>query len=129
MVSDVNKQNKTKVNPCAKRVMANSVLCTKCGKWVHGRYAQMKRVTWTLAKSFICEQCVEAMKGIVGPAEEITFYDQMELVKSFCHLGDRLNPSDGSEMVMTARMRIGWIKFRECKELLNGRKLSLKMKK
>ena len=31
---------KSKVDPCAKcckKVMANSVMCTKCGKWVHGR--------------------------------------------------------------------------------------------
>ena len=31
---------KSKVDPCAKygkRIMANSVMCTKCGKWVHGR--------------------------------------------------------------------------------------------
>ena len=30
----------SKVDPCAKcgkRVMANLVMCTKCGKWVHGR--------------------------------------------------------------------------------------------
>ena len=36
---------KSKVDPCAKcdkRVMANSVMCTKCGKWVHGRCVKMK---------------------------------------------------------------------------------------
>ena len=32
-------------------------------------------------KSFICERCVEAMKGIVKLAEELTFYDQLEAVK------------------------------------------------
>jgi len=34
-----------KVDPCGvcgKRVMANSVLCTNCGKWIHGRFAKMK---------------------------------------------------------------------------------------
>ena len=37
---------KSKVDPPAKsgkRVMANSVMCTKCGKWIHGRCAKMKR--------------------------------------------------------------------------------------
>ena len=56
---------------------------TKCDKWLHGRYAKIKRVTLTLAKGFICERCVEAMKGIVKPAEELTFYDQVETVKIF----------------------------------------------
>ena len=44
---------KSKVDPCAKcdkRMMANLVMCTKCGKLVHGRCAKMKRVTSTLAK-------------------------------------------------------------------------------
>ena len=37
----------SKVDPsakCGKRVMAHLVMCTKCGKWVHGRCAKMKRV-------------------------------------------------------------------------------------
>ena len=34
-----------KVDPCGicgKRVMANSVLCVKCGKWIHGRCVNSK---------------------------------------------------------------------------------------
>ena len=75
---------KSIVDPCAKgeqKVMANSVLCTKCGKWVHGRCSKMKGVTSTLVKCFVCERCVEAIKGRVEPAEKLTFYDQVELVK------------------------------------------------
>ena len=49
-------------------------------------------------------------------------------MKSFCCLGDRLNARGGNEAAVTARTRIGWIKFRECGELLYGRKFSLKMK-
>ena len=61
---------------CSKRLMANSVLCPKCGKWVHGRCAKMKRVTSTLAKDFICERSVKAIKKVVEPAEELTSDDQ-----------------------------------------------------
>ena len=35
----------SKVDPCGicgKRVTANSVLCVKCGKWIHGRSAKVK---------------------------------------------------------------------------------------
>ena len=108
--------------------MANSVMCTKCGKWVHGRCAKMKRVTSTLAKSFVCELRVYKIEGIVEPGEKLSFFEQVDFVKSFCYLGDRLNASGGSEAVVTARTRIGWIKFRECGELLCGRKFSLKIK-
>ena len=47
---------------------------------------------------------------------------------AFCYLGDRLNASGKGEAGVTARTRIGWIKFRECGELLCGRKFLLKMK-
>ena len=53
---------KSKVDPCAKcgkRVMENSVMCTKCGKWAHGRCAKMKRVTLILAKGFVGKLCVD----------------------------------------------------------------------
>ena len=50
-------------------------------------------------------------------------------MKSFCYLGYRLNASGGSEAAATARMRIEWIKLRECGKLLYGRKFLLKMKK
>ena len=62
------------------------------------------------------------------PGEELSFFDLVNFVKSFCHLGDSLNASSGNEAAVTARMRIGWIKFRECEELFHGRKFSLKMK-
>ena len=74
---------------CGKRVIANSMMCSKCGKWVHGTCAKMKRVTSTHAKGFICELCVDTMEGIVEPGEEISFVDQVDLVKSF-YWGDKL---------------------------------------
>ena len=63
--------------------MANLLLCTKCGKWVHGKLAKVKRIISTLAKGYNCETYVQAIKGIVESAEELTFYDKVELVKSF----------------------------------------------
>ena len=62
------------------------------------------------------------------PVEEILFFCQIDFVKSFCYLGNTLNTSVGSEAAVTARTRIGWMKFRECSELFYGRKFWLKMK-
>ena len=96
---------KSKVDPCAKygkRVMANSVMCTKCGKWVHGRCAKMKRVTSTLAKGFVNKLCVDTKEGIVEPGEELSFFHQVDFVNSFCYLGGRLNASGGSEAAVAA---------------------------
>ena len=41
------------------------------------------------------------------PREEIPFFDQVDFVKSFCYLWDRLNASGGSEAAVTERTRIG----------------------
>ena len=117
---------KSKVDSCAK--CGQRVMCTKCRKWVHGRCAKMKRVTSILAKGFVCKLCVDTKKGIMEPCEERSYFDQVNFVKSFCYLGDRLNASGGSEAAVSARTRIGWIKVRECRELLYGRKFLLKMK-
>ena len=53
---------------------------------------------------------------------------EVESVKGFCYLGDRLNASGGCETAVTSRVRIAWTKFRECGELLRGRRFSLRMK-
>ena len=100
---------KSKVGLCAKcgkRVMVNSVLCTKCGKWVYGGCAKMKNISSTLAIGFVCKQCVETIQEIWEPAKELSFDDQVEFVKSFCYLGDRLNACGGNEAAVTARTRI-----------------------
>ena len=49
-----------------------------------------KRVTSNLT-SFCFEGCVETTKEIVEPDDKLSFYDQVEFVKSFCCSGDRLN--------------------------------------
>ena len=110
----------SKVDPCGicgKRVMANSVLCVKCGKWIHGRCAKVKRVTSRLGRDFVCGRCKKQADGLVEPVEELC--EEAEMVRGFCYLGDRVNASGVCEAAVTARARIGWVKFRECGELLN----------
>ena len=55
---------------------------------------------------FVCELCVDTKEGIEEPAEEISFFDQVDSVKSFCCLKDRLNASGGSKAAVTAKTRI-----------------------
>ena len=46
---------KSKVDPCAKcgkRVMANLVMCTKCDKWVHGRWCENEEGDFNSGKRF-----------------------------------------------------------------------------
>ena len=73
----------------------------------------------------MCGRCKKQADGLVEPVE---LCEEVETVRGFCYLGDRVNASDGCEAAVTARARIGWVKFRECGELLNSKRFSLKVK-
>ena len=47
--------------------------------------------------------------GLVEPVEELC--EELETVRGVCYLGDRVN--GGCEEAVTARARIGWMKFKE----------------
>ena len=74
----------------------------------------------------MCGRCKTQVDGLVEPVEELC--EEVEMVRGFCYLGDRVNASGGCEAAVTARARIGWVKFRECGELLNSKRFTLKMK-
>ena len=46
-------------------------------------------------------------------SKEEEFCEEVETVRGFCYLGDRVNAGGGCEAAVTARARIGWVKFRE----------------
>ena len=118
-----------KIDPCGicgKRVGSKAVCCTQCTKWIHGRCTKMKKVICISARHFVCRRCTHVGNGTEEPVEALC--DEVETVKGFCYLGDRLNASGGCETAVTSRVRLGWIKFRECGELLRGRRFSLTMK-
>ena len=106
--------------------MANSVLCVKCGKWIHGRCMKVKRVTPRFERDFVCGRCKKQVDGLLERVEELC--EEVERVRGFCYLGNTVNASCGCEAAVTARARIGQGKFRECGELLNSKRFSLKMK-
>ena len=49
-------------------------------------------------------------------------------VKSFCYLGDTLDGDGGADLAATARIRTGWMKFRELLSFLTSRAPPLEMK-
>ena len=73
--------------------MANSVLCIKCGKWIHGRCAKVKRVTPKLGRDFVCGRCEKKDEELTEQVEELC--EEVETVRSFCYLGDRVDANGG----------------------------------
>ena len=75
---------------------------------------------------FVFLKCRGITEGMMDSIEKLC--DEVATVKGFCYLGDRLNASDECEAAVTARVRIGLVRFRECGELLLGSRFPLKMK-
>ena len=74
----------------------------------------------------MCGRCKKQVDGLEELVEELC--KEVEMVRGFCYLGDRVNASGGCKVAVTARARIGWVKFKECGELLNSKTFSLNMK-
>ena len=53
--------------------------------------------------------------------------DEVEIVNGFCYLGDRLTSTGSCKVAVTARVRIGWVRFRECGEGLLGSRFPVRM--
>ena len=60
--------------------------------------------------------------------QEEKLCDEVKTVSEFTYLGEMVNAGGGCEAAVTARTRCGWVKPRECGELLHGRRFPLKQK-
>ena len=60
--------------------------------------------------------------------QEVKLCDEVETVSEFTYLGDRVNAGGGCEAAVAAKTRCGWVKFRECGELLYGSRSPLRLK-
>ena len=63
----------------------------------------------------MCSKCREIIKETVFSIEKLC--DEVETASGFCYLGVRLNAGDCCEAAVTARVRVGWVRFRKCGEL------------
>ena len=66
-----------------------------------------KRVFITLATCFLFSRQMGMIDSILKLCGEV------ETVYGFCYFGDWQNASGGSEVTVTAKVRIGWVSFRE----------------
>jgi len=82
----------------------------------------MRKIIACLTRDFVCKNCKDK-KEMKEPLELLC--DGAETVTEFSYLSDRLNTTGGCEVAVTARTKIGWMKFRECNELLKGKRFSL----
>ena len=111
---------------CRTGVGNNSIYCNGCKLWVHKKCSGLQRLTPNPDNR--CAWCMGNACPIDGrPQSEVQVGpDKLEVVASFCYLGDMLSAGGGCELAVTTRVKTAWKKFRELLPVLTSRHLSCK---
>ena len=111
---------------CRTGVGSNSIFCKGCKHWVHKKCSGLKRLTedpdcrCTRCQGTVCPLDNRPQREVqVGP-------DKLEVVASFCYLGDMLSAAGGCELSTTPRVKTACKKFKELIPVPSSRYLSLK---
>ena len=111
---------------CRTGVGNNSIYFNGCKLWVHKKCSGLQRLTPN--SDYRCARCMGNARPIDGrPQSEVQVGpDKLEVVASFCYLGDMLSAGGGCEMAVTTCVKTAWKKFRELLPVLTSRHLSYK---
>ena len=105
---------------------SNSIFCKGCKHLVHKKCSGLKHLTED--PDYRCTLCQGTVCPLDGrPQREVQVgSDKLEVVASFCYLGDVLSAAGGCELSTTTRVKTTWKKFKELKPVLSSRHLSFK---
>ena len=83
---------------CRTGVGSNSIFCNGCKHWVHKKCSGLKRLTKD--PDYRCTRCQGTARLLDGrPQREVQIRpDKLEVVVSFCYLGDMLSAAGGCEL-------------------------------
>ena len=118
---------KTKVIICGTGLdLLQSSYCNSCKLWVDKKCSGLQRLTPN--PDYRCARYMGNARPIDGrPKNEVQVApDKLEVVASFCYLGDMLSAGGGCEIAVTTRVKTAWKKFRELLPVLTSRHLSYK---
>ena len=113
---------------CRTGVGVNSIVCSQCSFWIHKK--KCSSVIGRLSDNFeyICPRCQDIAHPIDGRPINEVFVDEvnMDVVPSFCYLGDMLSAGGGCDLAVTTRCSVAWGKFRKLLPILTSKYVSLK---
>ena len=108
---------------CRTGVGSNSIFCNGCK---HKKCSGLK----CLEKDpdYRCTWCQGTARPLDGrPQKEVQVGpDKLEVVASFCYLGDMLSAAGGCELSTTTRVKTAWKKFKDLLPVLSSRHISFK---
>ena len=93
---------------------------------MHKKCSGLKRLTED--PDYRCTRCKGTAHTVDGrPQREVQVWpDKLEVVASFCYLGDMLSAASGCELSTTTHVKNAWKKFKELKPVLSSPYLSFK---
>ena len=96
---------------CRTGVGSNSIFCNGCRYWVHKKCSGLKRLKKD--PDYRCTRCQETARPLDGrPHKEVQVGpDKLEVVASFCYLGDMFSAAGGCELSTTTHVKTAWKKF------------------
>ena len=111
---------------CCTGVGSNSIFCNSCKHWVHKKCSGLKCLTKD--PDYRCTQCQGTARPLDDrPQREVQVGpDKLEVVASFCYLGDMLSAAGGCELSTTTRVKTSWKKIEELLPVLSSHHLSFK---
>ena len=116
--------------PCAvyrSGVVSNSIFCNGCKHWVHKKCSGLKRLSKD--PDYRCTRCQGTACPLDGrPQKEVQVGpDKLEVVASFCYLGNMLSAAGGCELSTTTRVKTAWKEFKDLLPVLSSRHLFINM--
>ena len=111
---------------CRTGVGSNSIFCNGCKHWMHKKCSGLKRLKKD--PDYRCTRCQGTARPYDGrPQKEVQVGpDKLELVASFCYLGDMLSAAGDCKLSTTTHVKTAWKKFKDLLPVLSSRHLSLK---
>jgi len=90
---------------CGRGVGNNSIQCTSCQMWVHKKCSGIKGSLSKVMKSFICRGCLNPVTCTLYRSH-IGVTANLELVHTFCYLGDMLSVDGDADAAVETRIQI-----------------------
>ena len=111
---------------CRTGVGSNSIFCNGCKHWVHKKCSGLKRLKKD--PDYRCTRCQGTAPPLDGrPQKEVQVgHDKLEVVASFCYLGDMLSAAGGCELSTTTRVKTAWKNLKDLLPVLSSCHLSFK---
>ena len=111
---------------CRTGVGSNSTFCNGCKHRAHKKCSGLKCLTKD--PDYRYTRCWETACPLDGrPQKEVQVGpDKLEVVASFCYLGDMLSAAGGCELSTTTCVKTAWKKFKDLLPVLSSSHLSFK---